>query len=483
MKKWHKILLSILIIAVTLTVVFWPPGVKVHADEYLIMLQNYTIQPPTLDIVFNPTGTHVHRGYLNIRLDFYPEEGDKSYEQSLFEISNDEWVVSPCLTHFIKVPVDITAKELEDYILSTFYADVTATIDDIVVQKDSSHLLSPLMREKEGLPADLVTATDIKALIDSVNVRLADVSIVGGDTPATPIVIASESIDVGGDAINRDSRSYDDFTYVDLNNPANATGTIDTIDIYFYGSVSDFRVGTFYFVSGTTYHCREGSGDLGSFLAGLRQVTGLTVDIETDDLIGHYVDVCSGGFPLDRDLSGYAGIAYSGDGNYCETDDETTYTTAAGDALSLYGTGEEAGGEPSLTNTPSSKAFGVVAASSTFWSNGSEPSWPLTDGDAYFTCTNNGTIAIDITIKGTNFTGGVGWTLTQASPSENTVRLSAFKEGDGSGDNVTFTTGEQAFISSLAASADIDWELKFETGTFTDGVEKTSTITLTASAS
>lgn len=143
----------------------------------------------------------------------------------------------------------------------------------------------------------------------------------------------------------------------------------------------------------------------------------------------------------------------------------------------------EGGGDPSLTNAPASKDFSAVAESTTYWSNGSEPTWVLTDGDAFFTITNDGAISIDITIKGTNFTGGNGWTLTGGSPGEATVRLSAFKEGDGSTDNVTFTTGESAFISSLAASANISWELKLETGTFTDGVEKSSTVTLTASAS
>lgn len=171
-------------------------------------------------------------------------------------------------------------------------------------------------------------------------------------------------------------------------------------------------------------------------------------------------------------------------GTLAKYNEWTAYeTTGNVKGLKLYIEYTEGGGDPSIANTPSSKAFGVVAASSTYWSNGSEPSWDLTDGDAYFTVTNNGTISIDITIKGTNFTGGTGWTLVQGSPGENQVRLSAFKEGDGSGDNITFTTTEQALISALAASADIDWELKFETGTFTDGVEKTSTVTLTASAS
>ena len=130
-----------------------------------------------------------------------------------------------------------------------------------------------------------------------------------------------------------------------------------------------------------------------------------------------------------------------------------------------------------ISNSPSSKAFGTVQPSTTYWSNGSEPTWALVDGDAFFTITNNGATC-SITVSATNFTGGVGWTLTSGSPGSNTVRMTAFKEGDGSGDGVALTTSPQAFISAL--STNIDWELKVETGTFTDGALKTSTITLAA---
>ena len=142
-----------------------------------------------------------------------------------------------------------------------------------------------------------------------------------------------------------------------------------------------------------------------------------------------------------------------------------------------------AAGSPDISNTPSTKSFGVVAASSTYWSDGAEPSWPLVDGDAYFTVTNNSGAAVDIDIKATNFTGGDGWTITASSPGSNTVRLTVFEEGDGSGDGLVLTTGDQAFIVSLADSGDKDWELKLETGTFTDGALKTSTITMTAALS
>jgi hypothetical protein len=45
------------------------------------------------------------------------------------------------------------------------------------------------------------------------------------------------------------------------------------------------------------------------------------------------------------------------------------------------------------------------------------------------------------------------------------------------------TTSDQEFYDGLAGSATIKWDFKMETPTsFTDGVEKTGTITLTAVA-
>jgi len=141
--------------------------------------------------------------------------------------------------------------------------------------------------------------------------------------------------------------------------------------------------------------------------------------------------------------------------------------------------------EPDISNTPSDKDFGPVSENSSYWSNGSEPSWDLAGDDCYFTMTNNGTEAVDISISATNFSSsGDGWTLVSTSPGVGEARMKAGKEGDNDEDEmVTLTTGDQSFISSLAASESKKWELKLETGTFTDGVEKNSTITLTATAS
>jgi hypothetical protein len=138
---------------------------------------------------------------------------------------------------------------------------------------------------------------------------------------------------------------------------------------------------------------------------------------------------------------------------------------------------------PDISNLPTSKNFGTVIENANYWSNGSAPTFPLDDGECYFTVTNNSSGSVNISIKATNFGGGVGWNLTSGSPGQNTVRMKAGKSGDALETNmVTLTTSNQSFISGLGVSPNNikKWEIKLETGTFTDSAPKTSTITLTA---
>jgi hypothetical protein len=94
--------------------------------------------------------------------------------------------------------------------------------------------------------------------------------------------------------------------------------------------------------------------------------------------------------------------------------------------------------------------------------------------------TNQGSGPGNISIKANTFSGGVGWTLA-SSPGQNIVTLKAGKSGDATEANmVTLTTSDLSFITGLGAGLSKKWEIKLETGTFTDSVEKTSIITLTA---
>jgi len=134
-----------------------------------------------------------------------------------------------------------------------------------------------------------------------------------------------------------------------------------------------------------------------------------------------------------------------------------------------------------IANTPSTKAFGVVADNTTYYAYGSAPSNPVTDGQCTFTITNNGDTA-KINIKGANATGGTGWTLVATAPSTNQYRITCYASGTNPASGIVLTTSDQQFIASLAASGTKKWDLKLETGFSTDGVEKSAVITLTAVA-
>ena len=114
------------------------------------------------------------------------------------------------------------------------------------------------------------------------------------------------------------------------------------------------------------------------------------------------------------------------------------------------------------------KAFGVIKVNSINWSKGSEPSWPLTDGDALFYIYNNGTVNIDISANATNPAGGAGATLTSGTPGNDEIYVCLLKEGDNLSDNLTLTTAQQSWMTNIAASANVSWEIRLETGSTTE---------------
>jgi hypothetical protein len=135
-----------------------------------------------------------------------------------------------------------------------------------------------------------------------------------------------------------------------------------------------------------------------------------------------------------------------------------------------------------FTNDPTTKSFGVVAVSTTYYAKGSAPSNPVVDGDCTYTLTSTGSAASDIDIHGHNSTGGGGMTLVSGAPGANQFRVTAYKSGDNTTAYVV-TTSDQEFKDNLAASGHFHWDFSFETGSsFTEVEPQTTTLTLTARA-
>lgn len=135
-----------------------------------------------------------------------------------------------------------------------------------------------------------------------------------------------------------------------------------------------------------------------------------------------------------------------------------------------------------ITNSATDEALGTLEINTTTWAIGSEPVDPLDDAECFSTITNTGSVAVDITIKADNFTNpdlSLGWTLA-GTKGEDIVVMKAGFEGENIAEMQVVTVSYAAFIANLADGVDIDWEFSLETGTFTDGLVKSTKIYLSA---
>jgi hypothetical protein len=126
----------------------------------------------------------------------------------------------------------------------------------------------------------------------------------------------------------------------------------------------------------------------------------------------------------------------------------------------------------SISNAPSTWAIGVIAASGT----------AATDA-GYFVITNTSSVAINVSIWCTStFTGGNAWTLASNGASASMVVGLYAGTVSGTWDKVVSASPGQV-LKSLSASANQSWHMKLWAPTvFTDGVEKTGTVTISAAS-
>lgn len=166
-------------------------------------------------------------------------------------------------------------------------------------------------------------------------------------------------IDIGPGATDRAGYvSGSGYTDIDLANPANGAGVLDTIHLFPNFQLSNCKVGTFYLISGETYKCRD-SCALGTVTAGSEQVytvdkdsNPISLDAEMGDLLGIYYTAGR----MERDTEGGSGIMYY-NGEAIDPGDQADFTMLAGDTISIYATGTVSGGWPNIA-----KVDGILAA-------------------------------------------------------------------------------------------------------------------------
>jgi len=140
-----------------------------------------------------------------------------------------------------------------------------------------------------------------------------------------------------------------------------------------------------------------------------------------------------------------------------------------------------------MTNDSGNWTIGAIAEAATkyFTADSLIMAEPLVDGDMKGTLTNTGSVTSDFEIKVAAFTGGVGWAIsTDATPAENEVSIRAGVTGMANrAAMVQVITTYTDLKTSISASGTIMWGAELLTGTFTDGVAKSGTLTLLVSKS
>ena len=126
---------------------------------------------------------------------------------------------------------------------------------------------------------------------------------------------------------------------------------------------------------------------------------------------------------------------------------------------------------PSISNSPSSYGFGTVAESSI---TGTGLTW--------FTVTNNSAFAVNITIGGTDMTGGNTWTLSNDGTAGSDIYGLKAGRATESYNIIVKKSSPNYLVEKLAGSGGTqDWGLQLLAPTsFSDGGAKSGTVTLTA---
>jgi hypothetical protein len=126
-----------------------------------------------------------------------------------------------------------------------------------------------------------------------------------------------------------------------------------------------------------------------------------------------------------------------------------------------------------ISCNPTSYSFGVVNTSTNY---------STTTG--YFTITNGSTVTTDVTIAcNATWAGGTGWTHSDAGTAgADTVALYSSKN-TGAWNIIVKNASPNKISASQSAGGTFQWELRIVTPTsYSDGVIKTNTVTLTSVA-
>lgn len=296
-------------------------------------------------------------GNVQVKLEFYLDPADFGYEQTHIDVpyftgaeykgkkgkdgnpdpeQYQAWAetlpkqkqLNPFHSHFVYLPPDYSKADVETEIafhLPNFYAAWTAG-KSMRSGWDTAKRIRPVRFDK--VAPEMYEAKRIACLsrVTAIEPILLATNGVGRTFPAT-------NIDVGLAAVDRGIYfGANNYTLIVNQNAANDTGVIDTVEVWAYSTLGSAKVGLFY-GSGTSYTPRD-YASIGTVFSGAKRTyTGLSIDVETGDIIGLHSTY---GY-LEVDGSGGSSFYRSGDGF-----GGTNSYTSDNDQYSIYGTGETA---------------------------------------------------------------------------------------------------------------------------------------------
>jgi hypothetical protein len=147
-----------------------------------------------------------------------------------------------------------------------------------------------------------------------------------------PQSVHAAAIDVGSGAADLDSAQAATNTWIDFANPADGTGEITSVQLWFNTDATGVKVGTFS-GSGTDYDDRDYEVIPGTVTAGAVRTYAVNIDVVVGDFIGVYfaTGTIEYATAAGTGIGIYGGDAFGGG--------VQTYTLYSPRALALYGTG------------------------------------------------------------------------------------------------------------------------------------------------
>ncbi len=142
------------------------------------------------------------------------------------------------------------------------------------------------------------------------------------------------AVDIGCEAIDRESALAAGYTLINKTNPATVSGEVTSVDIAAAGStINGLRVGTFYTINGDTLKCRDSEAIPGTIPANGHVTKAVSLAVEIGDYIGCYYTSGS----IEWSLSGLQGLWYWYGVEKINPGDEWTYSIFPDDGMSLGG--------------------------------------------------------------------------------------------------------------------------------------------------